>query len=254
MILRKLADHYCGVYLIRVLEGFIHNLNNPLQILCVRSEQLTKNIEKLREALEAEAVAEARELIEPMESKIDSFATSLEGLYSGLGSLTRCVLFKECSEIGQVKINAVVEDTLFLLNANMFFKHSVEKTLELDDNLPTLRGRHTDLCIIMLNLIQNALESMAGAEEKHLTIETSVQEANIIIKVGDTGCGIPEENRQHIFKAFFTTKRGTQYEGKLDEHLGIGLSLVSFLLEDYLGHISFESVPGNTTFTLELET
>lgn len=252
MLLRKLTDHYCGVYLIRVLEGFIHNLNNPLQILLVRSEQLEQDIGKLRQAFESEAVAEARELAERMDSRIDSFVRSLDDLNSSLGFLAKGALFKRRSEIGRVKINEVIEDTIFLLNANMFFKHSVKKSLKLDDALPTLKGRHTDLCIIMLNLIQNALEGMAHAKEKHLTIEAFRENANIIIKVRDTGCGIPEQNRQDIYKAFFTTKRGTEYEGKHDEHMGIGLSLVSLLLEDYHGHIAFEGAPGNTTLTLQL--
>lgn len=252
VLLRKLVDHYCGVYLIRVFEGFVHNLNNPLQILFVRSEQLEKNIVKLREAFESGAVAEARELANAMESRINPLVKSLDELDAGLSFLSKSLFFERRSKIGHVKINEVIKDTLFLLDANMFFKHQVRKTLRLDDSLPRLTGRHTDLCVIMINLIQNALEAMANAEEKHLTIETCTESGNIAIKVRDTGCGIPEENSQDIYKAFSTTKRGPEYEGNLDEHAGIGLSLVALLLEDYHGHIAFESVSGNTTFTVHL--
>jgi two-component system NtrC family sensor kinase len=134
----------------------------------------------------------------------------------------------------------------------MFFKHNVTKVFKLDDALPVLKGRKTDFRVIILNLVQNALDAMVDAQDKHLTVETSSQEDKVIIKVQDTGCGIPEQEREYIYKPLFTVKKGTRYEAKLDQHVGLGLSFVSLLLEDYNGSISCESVPGKTTFTVQV--
>jgi len=251
-LLRRLADHYCRIYLVRVLEGYIHNLNNPLQILTVRSEQFERDAGKLIESLESGTTAEAKKLAERIESRVGSFMKSLAELNAGLGFLTKSVLLQRRSEIGRVNINEVIKDTLFLLNANMFFKHKVKKTLKLADDLPEVRGRHTDICIVILNLVQNAIEAMAQVKERHLTIETRREKANVVINIQDSGCGIPRENRQDIYEPFFSTKRGIEYEGKLDEHAGIGLSLVSFLLDDLDGHIVCESIPGKTVFSVVL--
>ncbi len=248
VLLKRLVDHSCGEYLVRVLEGFIHNLNNPLQILCVRSEQLQKDISRVQEAFRFEPSAETTEFAKSMESRIDSLAKSLDELSAGIRFLSKDFLFERRSKISDVRINEVIEDTIFLLNADAFFKHGVKKTLRLDDSLPVLAGRHTDFCIIMTNLIQNALEAMADAQEKHLSIETYRENTSIAIKVRDTGCGIPEEKRQDIHKAFLTTKSDSGQECKT----GIGLCLVSLLLEDYRGHIDFESTSGNTTFVVHL--
>ena len=253
MLLRKLADNYYGLYLVRVIEGIIHNLNGPLQILYIRSEQLEQNLQQLQNALQSEeALTEVEGLVPRLEERIKSISKSLDDLNAQLRHLTGDLIVEKRSEIGDVKINQVIEDCIFLLNADMFFKHEVKKTLRLDDALPVLKGRETDFSIIVLNLIQNALEAMIDARDRHLIVETFSQDDKVIIRIQDTGCGIPEQDREHVCEVFFTTKKGTGHEGKDDEHSGLGLSLVSLLLEDYNGTIACESVPGKATFTVEI--
>lgn len=252
ILLRRLADNYYGVCLVRVIEGIVHNLNGPLQILYIRSEQLEQNLKQLRGAVNSESLTELEGLADPMGERIKSISRSLDDLNAQMRHLTSDLIVERRSEVGDVRINQVIEDCIFLLNADMFFKHHVKKAFELNDALPVLKGRKTDFRIIVLNLVQNALEAMVDVQYKHLTIETSGQEDKIIIKVQDTGCGIPEQDREHIYKPFFTTKKGTGYEAKPDEYAGLGLSFVSLLLEDYNGSISCESVPGKTTFTIEI--
>jgi signal transduction histidine kinase len=251
-LLRKLADNYYGLYLVRVIGGIVHNLNAPLQVLYIRSEQLEQSLQQLSGALQSEALTEAEGLAGRMEKNVKSISRSLDELNAQLKHLTSDLILERRSETGPVRINQVVADSLFLLNANMFFKHNVKKSVRLDDALPVLKGRKTDLCIIILSLIQNALEAMVDAEEKHLVVEIYSQEESVIIRIQDSGCGIPEQDHERIYRAFFTTKKGAGDEGRLYEHAGLGLSVVSLLLEDYKGTIACESVPGKTTFTVQL--
>ena len=252
MLLRKIAENYYGVYLARVIQGIVHNLNGPLQILYIRSEQLEQSLEQLRSAIKLEAIAELEGLPGPMEERIKSIAKTLDALNVQLGNLTSDLIIERYSTAGVVKINKVIEDCIFLLNADMFFKHRINKVFNLDDALPVIKGRRTDFCIIILNLVQNALEAMVDAQDKHLVVETSTKEDKVIITVQDTGCGISEKDLEHIYETFFTTKKGSGHEAKLDEHIGLGLSLVSLLLEDYNGTIKCESIPGKTTFNIEI--
>ena len=250
-LLRKVADNYYGACLVRLIEGIVHNLNGPLQILYIRSEQLEQSLDQLRGVLQSEALTEVDALAARMEERVRSISGSLDDLNAQLGHFTSDLAVERCSEIGDVNINQVVQDCLFLLNADMFFKHNVKKTVKLSDALPVFKARKTDLCVIVLNLIQNALEAMADAQDKALTVETFTQENKVIFRVQNTGCHIPEENLKDIYKAFFTTKKATGHEAKCDEYTGLGLSLVSLLLEDYNGTIICESVPGKTTFTVQ---
>ncbi len=252
MLLRKLADHYCGMYFLQTLEGFVHNLNGPLQILWVRSEQLEQDIGSLQQDLRDAQVTRGTELADRMQQRIDSFLRGLDELNASLSFLTKDLLGRQHAETGEVKINEVIRDTLSLLDADMFFKHRVEKTLRLDDSLASFRGRYRDLCTIMLGLIQNASEAMVNTEAKQLIVETSQEGGHIFIRIQDSGCGIPEEHRPHIYKAGFTTKRRTDHEGKEEEHAGLGLTIVSTLLKECQGNMTFESLPAMTTFTVQL--
>ncbi len=252
VLLRLLADKYYGAYLLRVIEGVTHNLSSPLQVLYIRSEQLEQNLGQLHGLKQCDGATQVAGIVDRMEEKITSILASLDDLNSQLKHLAIPLLIEKHSEMVEVKINEVIEHCLFLLNANMFFKHNVKKTLRLDYGLPMLKGRRTDLCIIILNLMQNALEAMVDAQEKHFVIETSSQEGKVIIKIQDTGSGIPETDRAQIYDVFFTTKKGTEHDGEAEEHAGLGLALVSLLLDDYNGTIACESIPGKTTFTIQI--
>jgi len=252
MLLRKVADHYCDMYFLQTLEGFVHNLNGPLQILWVRSEQLEQDIGRLQQDLREAHVARGTELADRMQERIRSFLRGLDELNASLSFLTKDLLGRQHAETGEVKINEVIRDTLSLLDADMFFKHRVEKTLRLDDSLPSFRGRYRDLCTIMLGLIQNASEAMLDTEAKQLVVQTSQEGGHIFVRIQDSGCGIPEEHRPHIYKAGFTTKRRTDHEGKEEEHAGLGLTIVSSLLRECRGNMTFESLPAMTIFTVQL--
>lgn len=251
-LLRKMADNYYGLHLLQVIQGVVHNLNGPLQIIYIRSEQLQQNLQKLIGAAESKQSAEVKDLLSGMEEKINSSLTSLDDLDAHLKHLTSDLVTEGYSEVGDVDINQIVEECLILLNANMFFKHSVSKTLKLEDAIPVLKGKKTDFCVIVLNLLQNAAEAMADAQDKCVTIETYSQEGTVMIRIQDSGCGISEQDREHIYEVCFTTKNRTENEGQSPKHAGLGLSLVSLLLEEYKGSIACESVPGQTTFTAQI--
>ncbi len=75
---------------------------------------------------------------------------------------------------------------------------------------------------------------------------TGAQKGLVCVRVMDTGCGIPNNERDHIFDAFFTTKPpgvGT----------GLGLSISLQIIEEYCGQIEVESLPGRgSAFTVRL--
>jgi len=252
MLIRRLADHYCGTYLVSVIEGIIHNLNGPFQILYIRSEQLEMSIKQLKEGIRTGKISEMGDLVDKMDERINSILKGLDDLNNQHLHLTSGMIVEKRSSLQPIKINDLIKDTLFLLNANMVFKHKVDKVYHFDPNSPTVVGRYSEFGVMILNIVQNALEAMANTEERHLEIETSHNESTITIKISDTGCGIPEKDRKHLFSPFFTTKKDSDYEGKLDENLGLGLSIVDLLIKDYGGTIAYESAPGATTFILSI--
>ena len=120
--------------------------------------------------------------------------------------------------------------------------------LKLNLNLPkspvSINISKTEFRQVLWNLILNALQAMPA--DGVLTIEVSLCCRNdtdsVQIKVGDDGCGIDKSNLRRIFEPFYTTKAvGT----------GLGLAVVSRMIENWQGTINIESeLEKGTTFTI----
>ena len=141
-----------------------------------------------------------------------------------------------------------VSKTGFARNANILERY--------DPSLPAVDGNYDQLVQVFLNLVKNAAEAIP-AQGGEITISTSYQhgvwlaipgtserlQLPLVISVTDNGPGIPEELQDHLFDAFVTSKpKGS----------GLGLALVSKMINDHGGVIEFESLPGKTTFRVML--
>ena len=108
-----------------------------------------------------------------------------------------------------------------------------------------LEANEIQLSQLILNLILNGFHAMEP-EGGILMVSTNFDETHIVIRVSDTGCGIPRELQSKIFEPFFTTKES----GK---GTGLGLAIVAQVLEDHNGKIHVESKEGSgTVFTVRL--
>ncbi|MFO8065548.1 MAG: ATP-binding protein [Spirochaetia bacterium] len=133
-----------------------------------------------------------------------------------------------------VNLNEVIERELEFFEIDEVFKYHVERRVALDPELPAISGNMIQLKQVVDNLVKNAVDAMWEVKRKVLTVSTSFDETHVMISVEDTGCGIPEEQRQGIFSPFFTTK-------KLGQGTGIGLANVKSMVEAYQGSIEVES-------------
>ncbi len=108
--------------------------------------------------------------------------------------------------------------------------------------IPPLRARRVEIDQVFVNLMANAVQAMEG--KGRLDLETRMNGGTVIVRVSDTGCGIPNALMHKIFDPFFTTKdpgKGT----------GLGLSIAYQLVNKYGGTIGIESEEGKgSTVTL----
>lgn len=147
-----------------------------------------------------------------------------------------------------VNLNEILRDALDvttrrLLSAGVLVDWQPAATL------PSITGRPIQLRVLFKALIENAIEAMdvKGWRRRDLRITTAVEENCILVRIADSGPGIPPEWRLHVFEPFFTTKNSS---GK---HLGTGLSRAYQVVADHGGIIDLEETPrGGCTAVLEL--
>lgn len=142
-------------------------------------------------------------------------------------------------------LNKLLEETL-LFYEKQFKNLNIKVVTELDKNLPEIMAVESQLKQVFINMVINANAAMPSGGE--LRVNSSHIEANdrVIVTLGDTGMGIPPENLDRIFEAFFTTKKEAR-------GVGLGLSVCYGFIKDHGGTINVESEVGKgTTFTIEL--
>jgi signal transduction histidine kinase len=103
----------------------------------------------------------------------------------------------------------------------------------------------TQLIRIITNLVKNAIQAIPEQQENKVVAVTIKKESNnVIITVADNGMGIATEDFNRIFEPKFTTK---------SSGMGLGLSIIKNIIENYNGTITVESRKGKgTTFTVSL--
>lgn len=111
-----------------------------------------------------------------------------------------------------------------------------------------IEGSHEHLTNVLYNLVDNALKY--GGDESRLSIELEGLSNELVLKVRDSGIGIPEEYQKKIFEKFFRVPSGDVHNIK---GYGLGLSYVASVIESHGGEITVESKSGEgSCFTVKL--
>jgi len=142
-----------------------------------------------------------------------------------------------------VSVKRLLEDVLTLLSSQCL-KQGVQVATVFQDDGRLIHADPAQLKQVFLNLLLNSLEAMPSGGQ--LEVRTEEQGSRLIIRVRDTGCGIPEECQPKLFDPFFTTK---------ERGMGLGLAIVKGVVERHGGQITVTSQPGQgTTVEVSLPT
>lgn len=212
----------------RMAAGVAHEINNPLSGILIYAELLKEEL-KDNPALQNDV----QEIINQTLRCKKIVSELLEFSRQSIGKPS----YFHLEELINLCLNMLIKQALF---------HDIKVIKNIQPDMPKMYGDMGQLQQVFINLFINAADAMQG--KGTLTVEASFdQDKNkFIIKVSDTGPGIPEELRNKVFDIFFTTKpagKGT----------GLGLSISQNIVNLHGGSIRFECPPeGGTTFIVEL--
>jgi PAS domain S-box-containing protein len=205
--------------------GVAHEVNTPLAVISSYAQMLAKQVS-------------GDEQKSRMLEKISGQTFRASEIVNSLLNFSRTWT----SDLAEVKINAVIQETLALLE-HQLRKAGVEVKTDLDPAIEAIRGNQGKLQQVFLNLFLNARDAMEPSGT--LRVVTRRSEKGVEVDVVDTGHGIAPEHMGRIYDPFFTTKgvkKGT----------GLGLSVTYGIIQEHGGAIEAVSKPGEgTCFHLE---
>jgi nitrogen fixation/metabolism regulation signal transduction histidine kinase len=128
----------------------------------------------------------------------------------------------------QVSLNDLVREVLVLYESM-----GVPIEPRLSDDVPRVAADPALLRQVLHNLIQNAIDALAGAEHPRIVVSSAIGAQGVTLSVRDNGAGIAETVFGRIFEPYVTTKpKGT----------GLGLAIVKKIVDEHHGQITVENV------------
>lgn len=223
---RNELAHLSRVTMLSELSGSLaHELNQPLAAILSNAQAAIRFLDR-----EPPEVDEVREILCDIVDADRRAVGIIEGLH---------MLFKKGEmQRAPIDINAVVLDVLKLVRSDMVNAELRTLTL-LEPHLPDCLGDRVQLQQVLINLLMNGCEAMAGKPGGGEIIVTTgfAPDGVIRVCVSDQGPGIAREDRERVFEPFYTTKAAG---------LGLGLAVCRRIIEAHGGRlwVSGSSGPG----------
>src|SRR6266566_4489385 len=209
----------------RITAGVAHEVKNPLNSMRLWLENLKESLSDEQDGAQ-QAVRVLDKEIDRLDGVVKRFLDFTRPMDVRLEATHLAHLLKEVLDVAKPQLQQAQIQVVQLLPIDVPEAY-VDRAL---------------LKQAVLNLILNAIQAMPGGGQLRLVLSRRGEMAEIA--VGDTGPGIPPENRQKVFQLFFTTRPGGS---------GIGLASTFRIVQLHNGSIDFTSEEGRgTTFRIEL--
>jgi len=232
-----------------LVSGIAHEISNPNNFILLNVQLFSKVWKDIAPVLDAYYSQNGDFSIAgmPYGSSKEKIMQSLDGIFRGserIQNITKSLTEYARADSGQlneiVDVNKVVELAI-LITGNMIKKSTNNFKVEYGNDIPTIKGNAQQLEQVVINLINNACQSLKSPSAE-IKVSTYYNKARnkVRIKIEDQGIGIKSSDLQFIMDPFFTTKRemgGT----------GLGLSVSYSIVKSHGGSLILNSTPDKGT-------
>ena len=210
-----------------VARRIAHEIKNPLTPIQLSAERLRKRYAKMLQGDGA--------ILDKCTTTIIQQVDELKNLVNEFSQFARL----PSAQLASGDLNEIVREALFLFKeghdgVQFHFHGGIIPPLELD---------REQIKRVLINLLDNAVAAVGGHGEVKLATAHDPTRGVVTLEITDDGCGLAPEIRTKIFEPYFSTK---------ENGTGLGLTIVSQIIEDHRGYIrAWPNEPKGTRFTIE---
>jgi two-component system, NtrC family, sensor kinase len=221
-------------FLGEIATEIAHEINNPLAIVIgkisvLKKDLLGQDLLNNKNKADLDMIEVAAERIKKIVRALKSF--SRESSKDPLDAVSVKILFEEVATLLQRR----------------FADEDIALTIEPVEESCFVACRQSEILQILINLLENAFDAVKTSPIKEISLSAHHSDANeTVLRVRDSGPGIPPDLREKIMRPFFTTKG-------VGEGTGLGLSISKSLATSNEGSLILESETERTTFELRLK-
>lgn len=216
-------------------SGIAHEINNPLNVINFRAQQVRSCVK------EGKIAQESFKKVEECAENIEKNVGRITAIVKGLQAFARK---GDQDPFELTGVNLLINEALELSGDRFKYRGIDVKVKRLATDVQ-IECRPTQILQVVANLLNNAFDAIADLPERWVLIEPREVNEFIELVITDSGKGIPEEVAKNMFQQFYTTKpagKGT----------GLGLSISKTILESHRGLLRLERECKNTRFIIGL--
>lgn len=212
--------------------GIAHEINNPLAVISAKLRQIRKSIE-------TDQMMSREKMLEGLQTA-ENFTNRIAQIVEGLRNFSRDGThdtFEMCD------LKKIADDTFILCSAR-----TKAKGIELSVQIPAgivIKCRAVQISQVILNLLNNAVDAVESTHDKWIRVFTEVMPTSVVVRIEDSGPGVPDEIVNKIMQPFFTTK-------EVGKGTGLGLSISQGILREHGGELRLDRSVSKSCFKMTL--
>ena len=245
-IYNVLEKEFQDTFIEELVPGIVHNFANPLNGIMGRSRLLQRKLIEIMKRMDAEKDASYMENNQKLVHDVESIAREADRLSGLLQNVTGkfCAISNKNTQ--KINLSELIELEMKFFDFYLDFKHSIKKTVQLDREIPEVKGCSADYSLALSALIRYSINMMKESALKELYISTKFENGNVCIKIKNQGTPFSDNQKRLLLEVSRADIPSLEMPG------GVGLVCAFSLLKKWGAHVEIHSESGLNTITVSI--
>jgi signal transduction histidine kinase len=241
-----LEKEFQDTFIEELVPGIVHNFANPLNGIMGRSRLLQRKLMEIMKRTDAGKDVSYIEYNQKLIHDVESIAREADRLSILLQNVTGKFCAISDRNIQKINLSELIELEMKFFDFYLDFKHSIKKTVQLDKEIPEVKGSSADYSMALSSLIRYSINMMKESVSKELHISTQFENGNVCIKIKNQGTPFSEDQKKLILVESLADIASLGKPGN------VGLLCAFSLLKKWGANFEIHSESGLNTITISI--